>query len=149
MARLRTHGEELDRREYADCRVAVMSDGYLMRNQGFGWEPWKRLKADVDAVAYAAKLRAAYNVRPAEFHSYIKALVAACDLEHRGTLNALVDQMPDDPDAVLSLFDDFDYGLEIEDVVRCCHARKALTAGSKDGRARCDAASPSVKSLTP
>lgn len=106
MARLNAHGTELARTEYSDCRVAVMSDGALMVNRGDGWMFWKRLKAGVDPVTFAAKVRAAYDARPAEFHAYIRSLVAACDLEHRAQLNALVVQMPEDPDAVWSLFDD-------------------------------------------
>jgi hypothetical protein len=103
-----------------------MSDGYVLRNQGAGWSTWKRLKAGADPVAFAAKVRAAYGARSAEFHAYIRALAAACDLAHRAQLNALVDQMPEDPDAVWSLFDDPSYGLEIGDVARCCRARRAL-----------------------
>ena len=126
MARLNEHGTELARTEYSDCRVAVMSDGSVLRNQGSGWKRWKRVKAGFDPVAYAARMRAAYDALPAEFHAYIRALVAACDLAHRAQLNALVDQMPEDPDAVWSLFDDSGYGLEIQDVVRCCRARTVL-----------------------
>jgi len=118
----------LARMEFADCRIAIMSDGSVLRNQGAGWKSWKRVKAGVDPVAYAAKARAAYDARSAEFHAYIRALAAACDLEHRAQLNALVDQMPNDPDAVWSMFDDPAYDLQIEDVVRCCRARLALDA---------------------
>ncbi|HLK67579.1 MAG TPA: hypothetical protein VKU19_29280 [Bryobacteraceae bacterium] len=64
---------------------------------------WKHLKAGVDPAVYAAKALAVYNARPAEFHAYIRALTAACDLAHRAQLHALVEQMPGDPDAVWSL----------------------------------------------
>jgi hypothetical protein len=131
MARLNEHGTDLARTEYSDCRVAVMSDGSVLRNQGTGWKRWKRVKPGVDPVNYAAKMRAAYDVRPAEFHSYIRALAAACDLAHRGQLNALVEQMPEDPDAVWSMFDDPGYELQIEDVARCCRARLALVQPSR------------------
>ena len=106
MTRLNEHGTELGRLEFADCRIAIMSDGAVLRNDGAGWKAWKRVKAGVDPVAYAAKASAAYNARPAEFHAYIRALAATCDLEHRAQLNTLVDQMPGDPDAVWSMFDD-------------------------------------------
>jgi hypothetical protein len=76
-----------------------MSDGAVLRNQGTGWKPWKRVKGGVDPNAFAAKMRATYDARPSEFHAYIRALVAACDLAHRAQLNALVDQMLEDPDA--------------------------------------------------
>jgi len=131
MTRLNEHGTELARMEFADCRIAIMSDGQVLRSAGAGWKRWKHVKAGVDSVAYAAKVRAAYKARPAEFHAYIRALVAACDLEHRGQLNALVDQMPEDLDAVWSMFVDPGYELEIEDVVRCCRARLALDAASR------------------
>jgi hypothetical protein len=39
--------------------------------------------------------------------------------------------MPEDPDAVWSMFDDPGYGLEIGDVARCCRARLALDAASR------------------
>jgi hypothetical protein len=67
-----------------------MSDGAVLRNQGTGWKPWKRVKGGVDRNAFAAKMRATYDARPSEFHAYIRALVAACDLAHRAQLNALV-----------------------------------------------------------
>jgi hypothetical protein len=133
MTRLREHGTELHRSEYPDCRLALMSDGSLLVNRGDGWTRWKRVKAGVDPVAYAAKVRAAYDGRPAEFHSYIRALVAACDLEHRPQLNALIDQMPEDPDAVWSLFDGPKYELQIEEVARCCRAWLALEARKRSG----------------
>ena len=135
MARLNGHGTELDRTEYPDCRLAIMSDGSLMRNDGSGWKRWKRLKAGVNPVAYAAKVRAAYDARPTEFHAYIRALVAACDLAHRARLDALVAQMPDDPDAVWSLYDDASYDLRIEEVARCCRARRALAAAQNEALA--------------
>jgi hypothetical protein len=72
-------------------------------------------------------MRATYDARPASFTD-IGALVAACDLEHRAQLDALVDQMPEDPDAVWRMFDDSGYGLQIEEVARCCRARWALEA---------------------
>ena len=126
MARLSDHGTRLASMEFSDCRIAIMSDGVVLRNQGAGWKAWKRVKAGVDPAAYAAKASVAYTARPAEVHGYIRALAAACDLAHRAQLNALVDQMPEDPDAVWSMFEDASYGLQIEDVARCCRARKML-----------------------
>jgi hypothetical protein len=84
------------------------------------------MKAGVDPIACAAKMRTGDDALPTEFHAYIKALAAACDLANRGQLNTLVDQMPEDPDAVWSMFDDSGYELQIEDVVRCCRARRKL-----------------------
>jgi len=98
----------------------------VLRNQGVGWKAWKRVKAGVDPMAYAAKVSASYDARPAAFHAYIRALVAACDLAHRGQLHALVALMPEDPDAVLAFMDDPRYEIRLEDVARCCRAGLAL-----------------------
>jgi LPS sulfotransferase NodH len=116
MTRLNEHGTELARTEYTDCRIAIMSDGSVLRNQGAGWKSWKRVKVGIDPIAFAAKMQASYDALPAEFHAYVRALVAACDLEHRAQLNALVDQMSEDPDVVWSGFADSAYGLDVEDV---------------------------------
>ncbi len=128
MARLSAHGQELDRREYPSCRVAVMSDGNIMRNYGQGWKLWKRVKPGIDVRQYAQGLRARYDARPAEFHNYMKALSDACDLEHRARLHMAIDLMPTDPDGVWSTMDDYSYGVDLEDIVRACRARVALEA---------------------
>ena len=122
MVSLKMHGAELARMELSDCRVAIMSDGQVLRNEGTGWKRWKRMKAGVDPVAYAAAALAKYQARSAEFHAYIRALVNASDLAHRGQLHALVALMPEDPDAVLAFMDDPRYEIRIEDVARCCRA---------------------------
>lgn len=126
MACISKHGKELDRREYCDCRVTVMSDGNVIRNVGQGWKLWKKVKAGVDVAEYARSIRAKYDARPEQFHSYIETLIDACDLEHRGRLHMLADSMPEDPDGCWAMFDDFGYQLDIDDVVRVCRARQRL-----------------------
>jgi hypothetical protein len=117
--------------EYTDCRIAIMSDGAILRNLGAGWKTSKRVKAGVYPVACATTALAQYQARPAEFHGYIRTLTPACDVEHRAQIHALVDQMPEHPDAVWSLFDQTSYELRIEEVVRCCRSRLALDAPSR------------------
>ena len=99
MTRLSDHATELAPIGYMDCCVAIMSDGAVLRNLGAGWQTWKRVKAGVPPTDFAAKALAAYEARPAEFHAYILALAATCDLAHRAQLASLVGLMPDDPDA--------------------------------------------------
>jgi hypothetical protein len=50
-----------------DSRIAIMSNGAVLRNEGSGWKAWKRVKVGVDPVAYAAKAGATYDARPAEY----------------------------------------------------------------------------------
>lgn len=133
MARLSAHGTELDRREYGNCRVAVMSDGQIMRNTGAGWKLWKRLKPGVNPQEYAERKRREYLARPAEFHNLIAALIQATSLEHRAHLATLVDLMSTDGDGVYSEFNDSVYGyqVDLEDCWRCCRAMQALDAWMK------------------
>lgn len=126
MAKLSAHGRELDRREYCDCRIAVMSDGNVMRNFGQGWKLYKKVKPGVDIAQYAKDLRAKYDARPEVFHSYIKALIDCTDLEHRARLHMAIDLMPEDPDGVWSEMDMGYHSVDIEDVVRACRARVRL-----------------------
>jgi hypothetical protein len=44
MTRLSEHGTELARMEYTDCRITIMSDGAIPRNDGTGWTRWKHLR---------------------------------------------------------------------------------------------------------
>lgn len=130
MARLKAHGIELDRREYATQRVAVMSDGNIMRDFGTGWKLWKRLKVGVDPKEYAAKCRASYNALPEFFHDYVKTLKDATGLPFRSRLHELVKVMPSDPDGVYSEFNDHTYGgdtVDLDDCVKLCRLYQAAS----------------------
>lgn len=121
MAKLSAHGTELARRETPTARIAVMSDGQIMRNQGFGWKLWKRLKPGVNATEYARKFDVHTAAIPVEVHNYIEALRDACDLEHRCRLHQAITLMPNDPDGVWSEFDDYSgYSLDLDDIVKAC-----------------------------
>ena len=121
MAKLSAHGRELDRMEYASFRVAIMSDGNIMRNSGSGWKLWKRLKPGANAAEYAKRQREKYNARPALFHEYIAALTDAVSLENRGRLHMTVSLMPTDPDGVWSELDSYSGPLvDLDDCVKLC-----------------------------
>ena|ERR1035441_7110359 len=124
MAKLSAHGAELDRREYPSYRVAVMTDGQILRNHGSGWKLWKRVKPGIQPAAVARKLREKYNARPPIFHEYVKILMDSCNLEHRGQLHMLVTLMPSDPDGVCVEFNDNNqYGgpqVDLDDCVKLC-----------------------------
>lgn len=122
MARLKAHGKELARRETPTGRIAVMSDGWLLRDQGAGWKQWKRLKAGVDAAAWAH----GFALRTQAIHplvrAYVKALMAATDVAHRGRLHMTIELMPEDPDGVWAQMEDFSYTYDLEDIIRACRA---------------------------
>ena len=122
MAKLSAHGTELARRETPTGRIAVMSDGQILRNQGAGWKLWKRLKPGVDPKAYADKFKAFTAAIPFEVQAYIDALQNAADLEHRWRLHTAITLMPQDPDGVWSECDDYGYTLDLDDIVKACRA---------------------------
>lgn len=123
-------GLELDRREYPSNRVAVMSDGNIMRNTGQGWKLWKKLKPGVDPADYAQRMRAQSDARPAMFHEYVKALMDAVAIELRGRLHNAVSLMPNDPDGVWSEFDLWNGPqVDLDDCIKLCalYERAAAT----------------------
>lgn len=122
MAKLKAHGFELDRQEYASFRLAVMSDGHIMRDYGSGWKLWKKVKPGVDVREYAQRMRARYDARHPVFHEYVKTLMQATDMKHRSFLHEAVRLMPNDPDGVWSEFNDHWYGNEVDldDCVKLC-----------------------------
>ncbi len=130
MAKLSAHGTELARRETPTSRIAVMAD--IMRNQGYGWKLWKRLKPGVDAVDYARRFTERGNALPIEVRMYTEALVNACDLEHRARLHMAIELMPNDPDGVWSTFEDYSgYSLDLDDVCKACRAYLSAQAAVK------------------
>lgn len=132
MAKLKAHGTELDRREYPRYRVAVMSDGNIMRDCGAGWKLWKRVQAGIDVQVYAINTRAKYDARPAIFHEYVKTLQDAVSLAFRSELHELVSLLPSDPDGVWSEFNDHHMysgaDIDLDDCVKLCRIYQAATA---------------------
>jgi len=128
MATLQANGTVLDRFEYENCAIAVMSNGHILRNTGGGWKRHRRAKPGVTAEAIAQKRRASYDARRAAcpvWAQYIKLLCQLVSLPHRAELATLVDLMPGDPDGVWSMMDDRRVCLDLEDVVKLCELREA------------------------
>jgi hypothetical protein len=121
MAKLSAHGTELARRETPTARIAVMTDGNILKNYGYGWKLWRRVKQGVDPAEYARKFNERTAAIMPEVRTYIDALVDTCDLEHRGRLHTAISLMPTDPDGVWSEMDDWSgYSIDLDDIVRCC-----------------------------
>jgi hypothetical protein len=137
MAKLSAHGLELARRETPNSRIVVMSDGKLLRNYGQGWKLWKRVKDGVDPVEYAKGFNERTKMISPEIQAYIKALVNACDLEHRLYLNTSIELSGHDPDGVWSDMESRGdwYSIDLEDIIRCCKAYEAARAAAAAKRA--------------
>ncbi len=122
MARLKSHGIELDRREYPTYRVAVMSDGNIMRDSGSGWKLWRKIKPGVDINKYAQESRAKYDSHPAVIDAYIKAIKEAVSIQYRAILHRAVQLMPTDPDGVFSEVNEFHFDsiVDLSDCVTLC-----------------------------
>ena len=122
MARLKSHGVELARRETPTSRIAVMSDGHILRNQGDGWKLWKKVKPGVDVVGFAERFEANTRSIPELVHAYTRSLMDAVDLAHRWKLHHLITLMPEDVDGIWSQLDDYGYHPEFGDIKRACEA---------------------------
>ena len=131
MAKLSAHGTELARRETPTGRIAVMSDGQILKNSGSGWKLWRKLKTGVDPIEYARKFEARTAAIMPEVRLYIEALQDACDLEHRWRLHTAITLMPNDPDGVFSECDDYGYTLDLSDIVKACRMYQAAESAIK------------------
>ncbi len=120
MAKLCAHGHELARRETPTSRIAVMSDGNILRNYGYGWKMWKKCKPGVNPAEYAEKFKARTEALPAEVKHYVEHLMQCTDLEHRARLHVTIEMMPTDSDGVWAMMDDSSYQIDFDDVQRAC-----------------------------
>ena len=121
MAKLSAHGrKELARRETPTGRLALMSDGNILRNQGSGWKQYKRLKPGVDVNAYAVKFEAFTQAIPDSVKHYTDALMRAVNLEYRWRLHTLISHMPEDVDGVYSDINEWSNVADYSDVQQAC-----------------------------
>lgn len=104
-----------------------MSDGAILRNIGFGWKVYGRVKAGFSPEEAYARAKAAQetklNARPTAYVQYKKALHNLAGLSKRWKLHAAIELMPEDPDGVWSEACD-GYGdnvhADIEEIVELC-----------------------------
>ena len=120
MATLRAHGMELARRETPVSRIALMSDGHLLRNDGSGWKRWKRVKPEVDIAGFAARFRAATEGAPEAQRAYLEALMKATSLEHRGELHSAIRLMGADVFRVHADVNEFVHVADYEAIAEAC-----------------------------
>lgn len=105
MAKLSAHGQEIGTVQYLTKAKRYMSDGVILRNIGFGWKLYAKVKPGIEpAQAFAnAKQRQneALEQKP-HLAAYRKALHDLAGLSKRWKLHAAVELMYDDPDGVWS-----------------------------------------------
>jgi hypothetical protein len=126
MANLSAHGTELDRFEYATCRVVVMSDGAILRDRGDGFRTYRKVNPKLTPRKSAVLRRLSYNARMAAcptWELYIMALrKEAGTLKNRGELHAIIQLMPHDPDGIWSTMEDAGEGggRSLDDICNLC-----------------------------
>lgn len=136
MAKLKAHGAELARFEYPGCRVVVMEDGHILRNQGDGFKRYRKVIKGTPEEA-AAKRRASYNARMAACPShavYIKMLAREFSLKNRWQVDTTVSMMPNDADGVWSTLDDHGIHCDVDTLVVLCRNYVAGEAELADYR---------------
>lgn len=123
MATLRAHGTVLDTFEYATARIAVMSDGRVLKNHGDGWKKYRKANPGVSAETIATTRRESYDLRMQncpQWAKYIRLLCCTVSLKNRSMLHTAIELMPDDADGIWSSLDDYGINLDLEDIVELC-----------------------------
>ncbi len=131
MAKLSVHGSELLRLEYTNHRIAFMSDGKILRNDGDGWKLYRKVKPGVDPADHANKVkssRAATDAACPAWAEYRNKLCSWVPISQRWKVATAIDSMPQDPDGVWSECCD-GYGdnihLDIDEVSELCNLYNA------------------------
>lgn len=130
MAKCSAHGHEIGTVYFATSAKRYMSDGVILKNNGFGWKLHGKVRADVSPQeAYERQIekqKALLADRPA-LAAYRKALHDMAGLSKRWKLQAAIQMMPDDPDGVWSEACDGycdNVSADISEVVDLCRAYK-------------------------
>lgn len=139
MATLSKHGEQLAVVERLTSKVAYMSDGKILRNQGNGWKMYRRVRPGVDPVEHAKQAQANYakllEERPA-LAAYRKALHAVASNGSRWLVNETLNMLANDPDGVWSeLNDHANIAIGVDECSELCRLHEAASAETKRHRA--------------
>lgn len=105
MAKCKVHGSEVGTVYFTTSAKRYMSDGVVLKNNGFGWKIFGHVKDGVtpeQAYSHAIERQNQRKLeRPALF-DYQKALHELAGLGKRWKLHTAIEMMPDDPDGVWS-----------------------------------------------
>ena len=105
MAKCKAHGAEIGTIYFTTSAKRYMSDGVLLRNNGFGWKLHGKVKEGRDIAAVYEKAVAAhaeYDAMHPAVTAYRKALHDMAGLSKRWKLHLAVSLMPEDCDGVWS-----------------------------------------------
>jgi hypothetical protein len=141
MAKLSAHGKEIGRIQYIGHDVAVMSDGYILKNFGAGWKIHGKLKAGLTPeMAYQKRLSALEN-QPFEYYAFREKLFALTrSLEKRAQIMTALQLLGNDADGVWSELTDSYLGPRIDadivDIVELCQAHESYQTALKSQKAQ-------------
>jgi hypothetical protein len=105
MAKLSAHGTELGRIEFSTYAKAYFSDGKVLKNQGFGWKIYSKVKAGLnpaDVFANAKARREAFIASHPAYAAYVKELHSMAGLCKRWKLRSALELLGDDVDGIWS-----------------------------------------------
>lgn len=130
MARLNTKTRYvLGQIECLETKIAVRSDGKVLKNNGGSWKEWRRVKDNTTPEQALEALRESQKEFRKEnpcFAAYAELLMEMYPSFHRRILVlAIVNIMPNDPDGIYSELQDHNMGISLEEAVRIVRARQA------------------------
>lgn len=105
MAKLAAHGAEIGRVAFTTSAKAYMADGAILKNCGFGWKLYGKVKPGVtpeQAFANQCAAQTKFLEQRPSLAAYRKALHELAGLCKRWKLDTAISVMPDDPDGVWS-----------------------------------------------
>jgi hypothetical protein len=134
MAKISAHGTEIGTLYGLSNAKRYMSDGHVLKNNGFGWKLHSKVKPGISPQAAFANAKDRLETRLAEkpaLAAYRHELHSMCGLSKRWKLHAAVSMMPDDCDGVWSEACD-GYGdnisADVDEVGNLCRLYKAALA---------------------
>lgn len=140
MATLQAHGSKVGQVDYLTYSLAVMSDGIVLRNQGFGWKRYATIKTGhtpEQSYEHISTIQAVALDTYPHLRNYRRALHELAGLSKRWKIHTAVELNPDDPDGVWSEVAD-GYGdnvhATVEEIVELCQLYKLYLAEKKAGR---------------
>ena len=144
MAKISAHGAIIGTVEYVTRAKRYMSDGVILKNDGFGWKLYGKVKPHLtptEAYQHARDKLAARLAELPELAAYIAELHAMAGQCKRWKLHQAVSMTPDDADGVWSEACDGycdNIHADVDDVARLCALYRAAIAdkqGAPDGMA--------------
>lgn len=122
MATLSAHGKEIGRIEYVITAKAIMADGTVLVNRGFGWKVHGKFKAGVDPKEAYERRKAAlaeWRLKYPKSAAYVDALHKTVGVSLRWKLHAAIGANPQDPDGVWSDVCE-DVEIPFDDIAELC-----------------------------